>query len=589
MITTIGQAPPLTDDQVSDHDRGAAPAGHHHISLGDWLWLGVAVLLSLAVRIPFFRIPLLADEGGYAYAASGWVEGTGQLYDDLWISRPQGIFFIYAGILDLFGGDSVAFRFAAWIAIAVTTVAVWGFARMWTSPLTSTVSAFVFVLLSASPSFEGYSANSEMFMGCPLALAMLWLLGASRAGWESWQLVGIGILIGLATSIKPAAVVMIPATLAFIWLLADGSSARERLRRSLMVAMGTMAVGMISLIHGWYLGWSDFIYATVFYRISAQSTVAVGLEHNLWAIVRLMGRSWALLALVAWVLLWRHADALRKSLGADLLASATRHWRSGLRTSRMAAHADPSLSRPWIWPFIRQDSGQPSSHGGLAAVPRLGRPTLWRFQSANDSRLLLRLWIVASLIGISMGGDWWAHYMIQLVAPLSVWLAVSAMAILPRLSHAGRRTFITISVGLLVAPFWVLVLGTPERMTDAMYSQPGYPAQEVVATYLREHTDPDDRIYVAFDQAAVYYLADRLPAYRHLYDQELRGIPNSYAEIISIIRSDDRPKYIVATREPGPFPDDSRAFWLEVGQYYELETTIDGVPIYRDRASIPAG
>ena len=55
----------------------------------EWIWLAAAMLLSLALRIPFFRMPMLADEGGYAYATRGWVEGTGRLYDDLWISRPR--------------------------------------------------------------------------------------------------------------------------------------------------------------------------------------------------------------------------------------------------------------------------------------------------------------------------------------------------------------------------------------------------------------------------------------------------------------------------------------------------------------------
>src|SRR3712207_8501289 len=50
-----------------------------------------------------------------------------------------------------------------------------------------------------------------------------------------------------------------------------------------------------------------------------------------------------------------------------------------------------------------------------------------------------------------------------------------------------------------------------------------YAAQDEVARFIRENSQPDDTIYVAFDQAAIYYLSDRKPAYRHLYDQELRA------------------------------------------------------------------
>lgn len=553
MIVTPGQIPSPVSDRVSDRDPTVTPGGHHHVPLIDWLWLGVAILLSLAVRIPFFRIPLLADEGGYAYAATGWVEGTGQLYGDLWISRPQGIFFVYAGILDLFGGDSVAFRFAAWIAIALTTIAVWGFARIWASPWASTVAAITFALMSGLPNLEGYSANSEMFMGFPIALGALWLLRTSRTGWHPWHLVGIGILLGIATSIKPAAAVMVPVTWAFILMLKDGAPRPARIRRCLFVGVGIAIVGVLSLLHGWYLGWNDFIYATFTYRLTAQSSATVGLQHNLEAIGRLALRSWALIALTFIMLFLLHFDRIHDALRIGPFA--------------------PGISRlrEWIVVDRRDDAGQPETH-----LHRL----------ANDGHLLLRLWIVGSLLGISIGGDWWAHYLIQVTAPLSIWIAVALGSILPAFRRGARIAVTTGSLLLLIIPFWVLVLGSTERMASAMFSHPGYPAQAEIATYIREHTEPSTTIYVAFDQASIYYLADRPPAYRHLYDQELRGIPESYSDIIAVIRGDDRPEYIVATRQPGPFPDDSRAFWLEAGQYYELETTIKGVPIYRDRSSI---
>jgi hypothetical protein len=150
----------------------------------------------------------------------------------------------------------------------------------------------------------------------------------------------------------------------------------------------------------------------------------------------------------------------------------------------------------------------------------------------------------------------------------------------------ARGALSTAIIIMLFVPFWVLGYGSAEDMARGMFSHPGYPAQEAVARYIRENTEPGTTIYVAFDQASVYYLADRPPAYRHLYDQELRGIPSSYSDIIAIIRSPERPQFIISTRQPGPFADDSRAFWQEVGQYYEVVETIEGVPIYQDKDTI---
>lgn len=528
----------------------ASPQPGHRatpVDLANWLWLTVAILLALALRIPFLRIPMLADEGGYAWAARGWIEGTGTLYDDLWISRPQGIFIVYAGILDVLGTDTIAMRFAAWLAIALTVVAVWGFTHLCATPTAANLVAIIFAITSSLPNLEGYSANAEAFMGVPAAFAALWLLRLRRTGWSTWQLAGVGILIGLATSLKPSGVVMLPVAIVFIALVGDGASWRQRWARTWPILAGVTGVGVASLLHGWYLGWQDFFYATISYRLTAQSAATVGLEHNLAAVSRLAQRALALILLCVLVLVTYHRTQLVE-MGRNLLHSP----RSIIHSMR-------------IW---------------LQNIPKTLR------KPRNDGRFLLRLWLVGATLGAAIGGDWWAHYLIQLVAPLSIWLGWTMVLTWPTLRRYWNLAYAATATILLLAPFWVLIHGSPTAMAEAMFSHPGYPAQEHVAAYLHDHTEPGDTIYVAFDQASIYYLADRPPAYRHLYDQELRGIPTSYADIISIIRGPDRPKFIVSTRQPGPFADESRAFWQEVGLYYEVVATIDDVPIYQDKSTM---
>ncbi len=530
---------PVTDKPTTSHSRAG--------EIASWLWLTAAVLLAMALRIPFLRIPMLADEGGYAWAARGWIEGTGHLYDDLWISRPQGIFIVYAGILDVLGTNTIAMRFAAWIAIGLTVVAVWGFTRLCATPAAANLAAIIFAIASSLPNLEGYSANAEAFMGLPAAFAALWLLQLRRTGWSRWQLIAVGILIGMATSLKPSGFVMLPVAIAFIALIGDGSTRRQRWNRSWPILAGTAIVGVASLLHGWYLGWSDFFYATISYRLTAQSAATVGLEHNVLAITRLAQRSLALVLLCALVLIVYHRQQL-----THILRTAVR---------------SPRTLIPSIPAWIRQ------------SLQSMRKPR-------NDGRFLLRLWLVGAILGAAIGGDWWAHYLIQLVAPLSIWLGWTMVQTWSSLRRYWNVAYATTATILLLVPFWVLLHGNPTAMAEAMFSHPGYPAQEQVAAYLRDHTEPGDTIYVAFDQASIYYLADRSPAYRHLYDQELRGIPTSYADIISIIRGPDRPKFIVSTRQPGPFADESRAFWQEVGTYYEVVATIEDVPIYQDKSTI---
>ena len=492
---------------------------------------------------------MLADEGGYAWATRSWVNGSGTLYDDIWISRPQGIFYVYAGIFNLFGTGTTAFRFAAWIAIALTLVAIWAYARMYAGPVAALTSAAIFAVASASPNLEGYSANAEMFMGFPAALAAAWLLFGVRHGFRRWHLVAIGILLGAAITLKPSAAVMVPVAAAFLVLPASGSERKHAWQQTGWIIVGVALIGIASLIDGWMIGWHNFVYATMTYRLTAQSAATVGLAYNLEAIGRLALRALPLLLLVVLLL------ALKHRRGAQLVFQATRSrgWRAGLSTWR-----------------------------------RSTRTSIGRCQ---DAHFLLQLWLVAAIAGASVGGDWWAHYLIQLVAPLSIWIGVTLCRLLHAFKPIPTRTLLATAVILLLLPYRVLLAGGTTAMTQEMFSHPGYPAQADVAAYLRTHSPLGTTIYVAFDQASIYYLADRPPAYRHLYDQELRGIPSSYADLIAIIRGPNPPMFIVGTRQPGPFADESRAFWSVVGQYYELVETIDGVPIYQSKATItaPAG
>ncbi len=489
---------------------------------------------------------MIADEGGYAFATRGWLNGTGTLYHDLWISRPQGIFVLYGLVFETLGTDAAALRLAAAIAAAATAVVVWLFTRRWAGGRAANLAAIIFAVISASPYHEGFTANAEIFMALPAALAALVLLQSARGGWSILGLLLAGMLIGIATLLKPSGIVMLPVAWAFIYLDVERPR-RAQFRRSAAVLAGVSLAAIPSLIHGWLIGWDDFLYATITYRLTSQSSATVGFDHHIWAFLGMIARSWAYLTLIGVVLLVRHRRAVRIWL-------RRRRWRR-----RLAPSAQLGLTA-----------------SGPGTFFQLARPD-------DDAGFLLRLWFLGCGIGLGIGGDWWTHYLLQAAAPFAIWLGVTLPATLRRLRRGDQVVLTITTVALLLAPFWVIGLGSGNAIADELFDHPGYPVQDEVAAYVRAHTEPGETIYVAFDQAALYYLADRPPAYRHLYDQELRAVPDAYSDIIALIHSPERPVYIVGTRQPGPFPDDSRTFWREVGLFYEVETMVAGVPIYRAR------
>jgi hypothetical protein len=529
------------------HDRVFAP---------ELAWLIAALLFSLALRVPFFKVAMIADEGGYAYATRGWLDGTGQLYGDLWISRPQGIFFVYAAIFKTLGTGTVAFRVAAWIACALTTLVVWAIARRWLSPRGAIYAAFCFGFFSSLPNIEGFTANAEIFMGFPSAMCAWLLLHAHGRNWPRWSLIAIGMLCGIATQLKPSGLVMLLVAFAFL-LLIEPQPLHLYLRRCGWMLIGLAIIGIPSLVHGYFLGWHDFFYATISYRLTSQSSATVPLIHHLTRIADLGFRCYGLTAALLIMLILRYRRPLQQGYLHACGWLRTRQWFS---RSPMVLHAV----------------------AGPGTIRSLSRPT-------DEVGFLIRLWSAGCLLGIGIGGDWWAHYLIQIAAPFSIWFARTSVLLWRDLWKWDRPIYATVISLLLLTPYWVLFAGNHDArsITDALFGHAGYPAQDEIARYLRDHTEPGDTIYVAFDQAAIYYLADRKPAYKHLYDQELLALPDSYSDILSIIQGPNRPKYIVTTRQTGPFPDDGRAFWQVVSNYYDFETDINGVPLLREKEDPP--
>jgi len=120
-------------------------------------------------------------------------------------------------------------------------------------------------------------------------------------------------------------------------------------------------------------------------------------------------------------------------------------------------------------------------------------------------------------------------------------------------------------------------------------------ANAEVAAYVRERTQPDDRIFLfGVNGAGIYFLADRLTAHRFLRVNFFvgMGFPEPSFTLAAVTRdlAERRPRYILfedlhATsaigRSVSGVVTDPRVIELLSG--YELEATIEDFTIYRRR------
>lgn len=319
-----GDAPPAgrLAEPGSDAPPSALPAT-------DWATVGWLVGLAAAavlIRWPFFGVPMITDEGGYAYVARHWTAQT-RLYREIPFGRPEGIFLLYKLIFATLGGDIIAIRVFAALYNAATTLALFGFARAVFGSRAAWISATAYALLSSSPVIEGFTANAEIFTLLPLVLAA-WALWKQQWFWA-------GLLTAIATNLKPSGIEA--GVLGLLWL----AYTRPGWRALFGFGLGGLLGVAPSILHGLAIGWSHYWYAMVLMRreVYAPEVVALGATlKRLWIGVIATWSAWALPAFL-------FAGAALRPLGPARLFGLA--W-------LVAACVGMALGVWWDWHFFIQ-------------------------------------------------------------------------------------------------------------------------------------------------------------------------------------------------------------------------------------------
>ncbi len=163
-----------------------------------------AIGLAVAVRFPFWGVPLTTDEGGYGEVARLWGRSR-TLYDGAWVDRPQGLILVFRAVHFLFGGSTEAIRvaaaFAAVLAVAATMLVALRLAR---GRITACAAGLLMATAGASPFIEGFTLSGELLASIPALLSLLAFTGYLSDRRLRW-LVLAGVLTGCAVMVRQAA------------------------------------------------------------------------------------------------------------------------------------------------------------------------------------------------------------------------------------------------------------------------------------------------------------------------------------------------------------------------------------------------
>ncbi len=278
------------------------------------LAVGAAALLAFAARIPFWRAPLTADEGGYTEVARLWERGA-HLYRGAWVDRPQGLILVFRALLAAGGGSTVSMRvLAAFVSIAVVLATI-ALATRLCGSIEGVATGLLLATFGASPFIESFTLAGELLASLPAVLSLLAFVAYLRGRQLPWLILA-GLLTGCAVMIKQSAFDAGLATVLFL-LVSERRPGARPATVLVLSALVPVALGALTAAH-----FADWWNAVVAYRGQGDSLVTGSPGHRLHLLLSSLpagAKALGLLALRA-AAGWRRAPLLaRLWLGAALL------------------------------------------------------------------------------------------------------------------------------------------------------------------------------------------------------------------------------------------------------------------------------
>lgn len=178
-----------------------------------------------------------------------------------------------------------------------------------------------------------------------------------------------------------------------------------------------------------------------------------------------------------------------------------------------------------------------------AAAAGLGLLAVLAVYGWPRAHLLLRLWLAAAVLGVLGGGNFHAHYYVQLAPPLA---AVGGAGI-ARL-RSRRAAFSALAAAALIAvgaTAAVALASTREQLRLIWPQDPHLRWDGGTASFIRARVPAGRPIAVLWGDADLYFLANRPPAVRYLWYRNAQALPGAARHDIHSIA--ERPVPIVLT------------------------------------------
>lgn len=448
--------------------------------------LGILLVFAIALllRMLVADIPLERDEGEYAYIAQRWLLGEVP-YRDSFDQKPPAVFGVYALILTALGSSPAAIHWGAQLWTLGTLALLVHLGRAWLSAPAAAAAGLLMALLTVDHALLGNAANTELFALLPLTACMAAALRASQEQARRWSLVaGASGAAALAFKHVAAPMVLVP-------LLLIAWKAKRTSEHLLAFLLGAAAVILPTLVY----------------------FVREGAFDALWdALVRFN--------------LWYAADA-------SLI-----HYQQVLWPQIRATL--PSLWPVYLFAALALLLRWPDGEGVAAPGAR--------------ARFWCTLWLLSGLLAIAAGGYFRRHDFLFAAPPLALLAAAGIDACLRRIGRFGRPGWLRVAlaaavvIAAVLSSPWYYLPGGAERKSARIYGNNPFAESQLVGDYLRQNSEPSDRIFIFGSEPQLLFYAQRRSASRYMFVYPLmftfEGVSERQQQALDEIRA-SQPKFIV--------------------------------------------
>ena len=493
-----------------------------------WIYLLLMVILlgSIVLRFHLLPIPLERDEGEYAYAGQLILQGIPP-YVQLYNMKMPGIYLAYAIILSVFGETPTAIHTGLLFVNLTTILLLFLFTRKLFDDLTALTAAAAFTILSVNPFVHGVFAHAEHFVLLFVMASLLLLLNGLNRSQLCWMFLS-GFFSGIAFLMKQPAASFTGLSITFI-LINDLFRNRPPSARVFVKPMTFMAGVLVPL--------------------------------------GLTGLFFFSIGILDKFLFWTFTYA--------------REYVSLTRPAFGFADLKISLTNIFKYSYI------------LCILAITGVFSLLLNKKEYENHIFIFLMTIFSILSITPGFHFREHYFILVLPVASILVALALKSLHDHLAwlNASLKKPLITAIILLVLFFSILPVQsylfsmTPFEALRLTHTLNPFPESLAIAQYIKENSQPSDKIAVIGSEPQIYFYARRQAATGYIYMYPLmepqRFSLDMQREMIREIES-AKPKYLVFVNittswlvKPGSDPLIFNWFYDYVSKYYQCKGLVE--------------